>query len=277
MLYQSMSTIVLFSALNVIVLLWAGTLSNPFKALFALVRELVSTPRFFMLFIAMGAVLLLNKLELQFEQNYFMFPGDFTPVIFQLEGFFVKHVQDIFYSPWLTPILAYFYLLVFQALMIASIGVYLIDNNKPHVYATCYTILINYGMAIPFFLLFPVNETWSYPAAGVAFYMLDVFPNFETVYRPMSGLNNCFPSLHTSLSVSMAMLSFRSGNKRWAVITGISAAIIIFSIFYLGIHWLLDMLAGTILGLIASTLGIYLGKLTHQKAHSSLVYKRISG
>lgn len=277
MLYQSMSTITLFSTLNVIVLLWVGTLNNPFKALFALVRELFSTPRFLILFTAMAGILLLNKYELQFEQEYFIFPKDFTPMIFQWEGFFVKRVQEIFYRPWLTPILAYFYLLVFQALIIGSIGVYLIQHNKAHVYATCYAILINYSMAIPFFLLFPVNETWSYQPAGVTFYMLDVFPNFESIYRPLSGLNNCFPSLHTSLSVTMAVLAFRSGNKRWAIITGISAAIIIFSIFYLGIHWLSDMVAGTLLGLMASTLGIYLGKLTHQKATHSLLYKRVTG
>lgn len=75
----------------------------------------------------------------------------------------------------------------------------------------------------------------------------------------------------------MAVLGFRSGNRRWAIITGISAAIIIFSIFYLGIHWLSDMLAGTLLGLMASSLGIYLGKLTDKKATHSLYYNKMTG
>lgn len=276
MLYQSMNTIALFTTINVIVLLWAGTLHNPFKALFALIKELVTTPRFLILFAAMAGILILNKYELQFEQEHFNYQKDFTPMIFQWEGFFVKHLQEIFHSPWITPILAYFYLLVFQALIIGSIGVYLIQHKKVHVYATCYAILINYAMAIPFFLLFPVNEVWSYEPAGVTFYMLEVFPNFEEVYRPLSGLNNCFPSLHTSLSVTMAILAFRSGNKRWAYITGISAALILFSIFYLGIHWVSDMIAGSLLGIFASTLGIYLGRLTHRKANQSSLYNRLT-
>lgn len=276
MLYQSMNTIALFTTLNVIVLLWVGTLHNPFKALFALVKELVTTPRFFILFAAMAGILMLNKYELQFEQEYFNYHKDFTPMIFGWEGSFVKNLQELFYSPWITPILAYFYLLVFQALIIGSIGVYLIQHNKAHVYATCYAILINYAMAIPFFLLFPVNEAWSYQPAGVTFYMLEVFPNFESVYRPLSGLNNCFPSLHTSLSVTMAILAFRSGNKRWAIITGVSAALIVFSIFYLGIHWLSDMIAGSLLGIFASTLGIYLGRLTHQKARTTSLYNKLT-
>lgn len=277
MLYQSMNTIALFTTLNVIVLLWVGTLHNPFKALFALVRELLTTPRFFILFAAMAGILMLNKYELQFEQEHFINQKDFTPMIFQWEGSLVKHVQDLFYNPSLTPVLAYFYLLVFQALIIGSIGVYLIQHNKAHVYATCYAILINYAMAIPFFLLFPVNEAWSYQPSGVTFYMLEVFPDFEAVYRPLSGLNNCFPSLHTSLSVTMAVLAFRSGNKRWAIITGVSAAIIIFSIFYLGIHWFSDMIAGTLLGLMASTLGIYLGRRTHQRAKTLPLYSKVTG
>ncbi|WP_245640221.1 phosphatase PAP2 family protein [Paenibacillus dakarensis] len=272
MLYQSMNTIALFTTLNVIILLWVGTLQNPFKALFALVKELVTTPRFFILFASMVAILILNKYELQIEQEHLISPNDFTPMIFQWEGSLVQHIQNLFYSPWITPVLAYFYLLVFQALIIGSVGVYLIQQNKAYVYATCYAILINYAMAIPFFLFFPVNEAWSYQPAGVTFYMLEVFPDFEKVYRPLSGLDNCFPSLHTSLSVTMAVLALRSGNRRWAIITGISAALIIFSIFYLGIHWVSDMIAGTLLGLIASILGIYLGKITHSKAVRSRTF-----
>lgn len=266
MLYQSMNTIALFTALNIIVLIWLGTLRNPLKALYVLVRELVTTPRFLILFVSMAGILLLNKFEQQIEQDYFRNQTDFTPMIFQWEGSFVRHLQDFFYSPWITPVLAYFYLLVFQALIIGSLGVYLIQQNKALVYATCYAILINYAIAIPFYLLFPVNEVWSYPPAGVTFHMLDVFPDFETIYRPLSGLDNCFPSLHTSLSMTMALLSFRSGNKRWMIITGVSAALIIFSIFYLGIHWASDMFAGLILSFLASALGLYLGRLTHARS-----------
>ncbi|KKO52314.1 phosphoesterase PA-phosphatase [Paenibacillus sp. DMB20] len=265
-MYQSMNTIALFTALNIIVLIWLGTLRNPLKALYVLVRELVTTPRFLILFVSMAGILLLNKYEQQIEQDYFRNQTDFTPMIFQWEGSFVRHLQDFFYSPWITPVLAYFYLLVFQALIIGSLGVYLIQQNKALVYSTCYAILINYAIAIPFYLLFPVNEVWSYPPAGVTFHMLDVFPDFETIYRPLSGLDNCFPSLHTSLSMTMALLSFRSGNKRWMIITGVSAALIIFSIFYLGIHWASDMFAGLVLSFLASAAGIYLGRLTHARA-----------
>ena len=265
-MYQSMSTIVLFTALNVIILLWAGTLRNPFKALFALVRELLSVRQFLVLFLAMLGILLLNKLELGFEEQYLHITWDFTPWVYQIEGDIVRSIQEFFHSAWLTPVLVYFYVLVFQAVMISSVGVYLIQDNKALVYGSCCAILINYALAIPFFLWFPVNEIWSYQPAGVHFYMLDVFPGFEEIYRPMSGLNNCFPSLHTALSISMFLLSTRSGSKRWMLITGLSAVLTVLAIFTLGIHWLSDMIAGVVLALIATSAGLYLGRAIYFRA-----------
>lgn len=160
-----------------------------------------------------------------------------------------------------------------QSVLAASLGVYLLDKNRVMLYATCYAIIINYAVAIPFYLYFPVNEVWSYVPAGVRFTMLDVFPKFEQEYRPLSGLNNCFPSLHTSISVTMALLAFRSGNRRWMVITSISAVVIVFGIFYLGIHWLTDMIGGTLLAVLASTVGVQLAKLTLRGREESLTVR----
>ncbi|QCT02004.1 hypothetical protein E6C60_1288 [Paenibacillus algicola] len=275
MLYQSMVTITLFTTLNVIVLLWLGTLANPFKALYALLREFMTNIRFLLLFLSMLGILVLNKLELKFEMKYPVH-YDFTPLLFRLEGQVVRQIQDLFYAPWLTHVLAFFYVLVFQAIIIGSLGVYLIQQNKPLLYAACYAILFNYALAIPFFLLFPVDEVWSYAPAGVTFHMLAVFPDFEAVYRPLSGLNNCFPSLHTSLSVTMALLAFQSGNRRWAWITGGSALIIIFTIFYMGIHWISDMLAGVTLASFATAMGLYLGRVTYSRSNDLPVLKKTS-
>lgn len=211
----------------------------------------------------MIGVLLINKFELAWEQNM-DYNVDFTPWVFQLEGHFVQAFQNLFYTPWITSVTSFFYLAVFQALIIASLGIYAGDRRGVFLYATCFTVIINYLIAIPFYLFFPVNETWAYPPSGVSFIMLEAFPNFNTIYRPFSGLNNCFPSLHTSLSVSMAILAVRSGNRRWAIFAVLSAFIIVFSIFYLGIHWLTDMIGGLALATLASWLGIKLATRLHK-------------
>ena len=261
MFYQSMNHIVLYTVIIVIVLIWFGSRRNPIMALVEIGKELLHSYKFLLLVAGMFGVLALNKYELQIEQKMHL-TSDYTTFIFGIEGHFVQAFQQFFHSPWLTPIIVFFYIFMLQGVLAASLGVYLLDKNRVMLYATCYAVIINYALAIPFYLYFPVNEVWSYVPAGVKFTMLDVFPNFEQEYRPLSGLNNCFPSLHTSISVTMALLAFRSGNRRWMVITSISAIAIVFGIFYLGIHWLTDMLGGILLAVLAATLGVQLSKLT---------------
>ncbi|MEK3731383.1 MULTISPECIES: phosphatase PAP2 family protein [Paenibacillus] len=265
MLYQSMTAIALLTSINVVLLLWMGTQRNPVYVFLGIARELFSSMRYLLLLAALVSIFLLNYLEQQLEALLVASRLDFTPWVFQLEGAFVQSVQHLFHAPWLTPVLVYFYITVFQALIIGSFGVYLFQRNHQFAYATGYAVLINYVVAMPFYLFFPVHETWNFEPAGVSFFMLEAFPDFEAVYRPLSGLDNCFPSLHTSLSITMAVLAARSGNKIWMLITSISAAIIVFSIFYLGIHWLTDMIAGTMLGVMAASLGVYFGELTMRK------------
>jgi membrane-associated phospholipid phosphatase len=267
--YQSMNHIVLYTVALVVILVWIGAKRNPLMALVEIGKEMLRSYKFLLLIAGMFGVLAINKYELQIEQKMHL-TSDYTPFIFGLEGHFVQAVQDIFYSPWLTPIIVFFYIFMLQSVLAASLGVYLLDKNRVMLYATCYAIIINYALAIPFYLYFPVNEVWSYLPAGVKFTMLDVFPKFEQEYRPLSGLNNCFPSLHTSISVTMALLAFRSGNRRWMAITSISAVVIVFGIFYLGIHWLTDMIGGTLLAVLASTVGVQLAKLTLRGREESL-------
>ncbi|WP_246073035.1 phosphatase PAP2 family protein [Paenibacillus dokdonensis] len=273
MLYQSMQGISIASAITVVLLIWLGTLRNPFTAAYLFIKELLTSRKFLLLFCIMVCILLINKYELQIE-NSFNYHKDFTPWVFSMEGHFVKNLQDFFHSSYITPVSVFFYVIVFQSLLIASVGVYVSDQNKVFVLATCFAIIMNYAVAIPFYLFFPVNEVWSYPPSGVSFLMLDVFPNFEREYRPLSGLDNCFPSLHTSISVTMMVLGLRSGNRRFGIMTTISAIVIVFSIFYLGIHWLTDMIAGTILGLLASNLGILFAKLALRGKEGSMLHQR---
>lgn len=254
---QSLQTLTIWTIIVVILLVWFGSRRQPLASVSSLLREIRASRKLLIAFIALLLILVANKYELHLE--LWINPSwDFTSAIHQLEGNFVYNLQQMFENPVLTDILGFFYLVVFQSLIVASLAIYASAKQTKMIIAVCYAVTLNYLIAIPFYLFVPVNEVWSYAPSGVQFLMLNVFPTFEEQYRHLSGLDNCFPSLHTSISITIALLAIRSGNRRWKWFTCISALTIVFSIFYLGIHWLSDMVAGSALALFASWAGMKL-------------------
>lgn len=252
--FQSMTHATVYIVITVIVFLIAATRKNPFVIAGSFVQEIFTSRKYLLHFAALITILFFNKLEMWIEKRIH-YRADFTQSIYSIEGNFVSSIQHLFHNDILTAISSYFYVVVFPAVMITSIALYTFKKNYKLFYAICYALMFNYMIAIPFYLFFPVNEVWSFHP-NVKLLILDVFPTFEQDYRPLSGLDNCFPSLHTSISVSMAVIAVKSRNAFWKIFVPISSAFIIFTIFYLGIHWLSDMCAGVVLGVVAARLGL---------------------
>jgi membrane-associated phospholipid phosphatase len=246
-------SIQVYTALAVAALIWLGTGRQPLHAIRGFIREMVAFRRHLFYLLAALAILLVNAFELKLENAYGV-SYDLTAALTGWEGAWQSWLQTQVQSVWLTVICAIFYVVVFQSIIIASLVIYMIRSDKKLYIAYCVTLLLNYAIALPMYWFIPVNEAW-YANDSIRFLMLDVYPGFEQEYRNLSGLNNCFPSLHTSISVSMALLASLSGIRRWNVICWASAAIVVFSIFYLGIHWFSDMISGLMLAVIAVTIG----------------------
>ena len=192
-LFDNMNTVAIYTTLTVIILILYGARANPFKVALMFVRELTFNRKYMIHFFLLILILLCNKFELRIE-NHITKTYDYATAFQSIEGSFVANFQHFFEHAWLTPFVAFMYVVVFQALLIASIGIYTYRSpNKTMLYATCYAIMINYLIAIPFYLFLPVNEVW-YHDPHVSFLMLKIFPDFENQYRALSGLDNCFPS-----------------------------------------------------------------------------------
>lgn len=113
-------------------------------------------------------------------------------------------------------------------------------------------ITVDYTISLPFFLFFPVPERWAYPESG-AILLSDLWaPELIEVFRPISGLDNCFPSFHVSLTVIMVALAFIYRLRfRWSALW--IGLLITLSTSVLGIHWLTDIAAGLATGVLAVT------------------------
>jgi DNA-binding SARP family transcriptional activator/membrane-associated phospholipid phosphatase len=151
------------------------------------------------------------------------------------------------------------YFFIFPAL-VAAVGVSLALRSgiRPYrVFATA--ILINYLVSLPFFLFFPVPERWSYSGSG-AVVLSDLWSTrLIDMIRPMSGLDNSFPSSHVSITVVAILLAFLFALRfRWTVLfLGLT---VITATFVLGIHWLTDLVAGAASGVLAVSLAILLDR-----------------
>lgn len=254
---DSMKTVTVLTAFTVALLVWTGTARQPFAAAAVFFRRLAVSPAHLAFFAGLLLIMGFNKFELRLEAALPPVP-DLTHALTGWEGSWQGHLQRLLEAPALTLLCAFFYLIVFQGFMIASLIVYAKAGNEKLYFALCVSLLVNYLVAVPFYLFVPVHEAWS-ASSHVRFLMLGVYPDFESQYRHLSGLDNCFPSLHTSISATMALIALRSGSRRWAAFGAINAAVIIFSIFYLGIHWATDMFAGLALAFAAAAIGLRAG------------------
>ncbi len=111
-------------------------------------------------------------------------------------------------------------------------------------------VAVDYAVSLPFFLFFPVPERWAWPDSG-AILLSDLWaPRLIELFRPFSGIDNCFPSFHVSLTVVVVGLAFVERLRfRWAALW--LGLLVILSTAVLGIHWLTDIAAGLATGILA--------------------------
>jgi len=144
--------------------------------------------------------------------------------------------------------IAYFFVLM---TLVVATGWALARSRGRHPFRVfALTVTADYAISLPFFLFFPVPERWAYPESG-AILLSDLWePFLIEAFRPISGLDNCFPSFHVSLTVAMVGLCFFFRLRlRWSALW--LGLLVIGSTSVLGIHWVTDIGAGVATGILA--------------------------
>ncbi|MFH0943691.1 MAG: phosphatase PAP2 family protein [Planctomycetota bacterium] len=172
----------------------------------------------------------------------------FSGLILQLEGSATAWIQDLLVFPPLTWLLTFAYLILFPALLFGMAHAYDRLDDAPRLRMTAYVYALNYLLCLPFYIFFPVSEPWSISPSGVMPLMDSVHPWLMDIVRPMSGLDNCFPSYHCSLTISLILIARSGAPRRFSQAASISGALILLSTVYLGFHWLVDLFTGVLAG-----------------------------
>jgi membrane-associated phospholipid phosphatase len=116
-----------------------------------------------------------------------------------------------------------------------------------------------YALSLPFFVFFPVPERWAHPDSSATLLSDQWTTSLIETIRPISGLDNSFPSFHVSLTVAIVLICylFRARMRTTVLALGMT---VLLSTYVLGIHWMADILAGAAVGVLGVFLAVRLDR-----------------
>ena len=235
----------LTAAFYLFLLKWCVPSANPLKLTWTYLRDHATQTQTLFYALMLFGIIFLDILETKYDDiitHYLRW--DFSSLFLHVEGSAGELFQIIHFTG-LTYVLSVVYLYVFPVIGVVAVLAAYHGGEKELGRKIFWAAIFNYVLILPFYILMPVSERWSVDG-DVTLLMNQISPLLIEQLRPMSGLNNCFPSFHTSLAVSIALVLSRSANKRLRRTFYAITALVIYSTLYLGFHWVLDVFGGVL-------------------------------
>jgi membrane-associated phospholipid phosphatase len=229
-----------------LLLKWCVPGASPLQIVWDFAREhAVSRQSLFYLLTLLG-IMFLDLAEVRYDGIITHHLGwDFTNFFLRIEGPATALFQAV-KIPWLTYAMSAVYLYIFPALGFVAVIATYHGGERDLARKLFWGTIFNYILILPFYILVPVSERWAASDGQVSFLMNEVSPFLIEGLRPLSGLNNCFPSFHCSLALTFALLLSQSANGRLRGTMVVMTALVVASTLYLGFHWVLDILGGVV-------------------------------
>jgi membrane-associated phospholipid phosphatase len=180
-----------------------------------------------------------------------------TGAIHALEGGFVAWVQS-FAAPPLTTYFSAVYVFGYAFLLTFPVVAYLACRSDRPVRTLLVAYAVNYALGLVCYVLFVSYGPRNVTPEAVDSLLYAHWPQAQLLTGRVNRNTNVFPSLHTSLSVTVALVAYRFRDiyPRWYPVAAALAASIAVSTMYLGIHWATDVVAGAALAAVAVAVGL---------------------
>lgn len=171
-----------------------------------------------------------------------------TEFIYSIEGAVVATIQSLV-PGWLTLYFGYVYVYGYAFLLVFPLLAALLTAERQHLRHTAFAYAINYSVGMCCYLLFIAYGPRNYMPALVEPLLFDTLPRFQLLTSEVNANTNVFPSLHTSLSMTVALLAIRDHETfpEWTPVAVFLAVSVVLSTMILGIHWATDVVAGALL------------------------------
>ena len=179
---------------------------------------------------------------------------DMTPYVYAIEGDIVLWIQESLSNPLLSIGLTHFYVMGFMAITFSSFVYPIFFDDRYMADRVSLSMFWVYILAIPFYLFFNVRVTGNYiPEMETIAY--DLTPQIQNWFIQIDPFTNGMPSLHIGLPFAIWLTMERwDSDERWLRyrrLLLLFITITAFTILYLGIHWVSDIIGGIIVAVIA--------------------------
>ncbi len=148
-------------------------------------------------------------------------------------------------------IYGYVFLIVFPALAYFALE----DTEELSALILAYTL--NYGIGLIFYTLFIAYGPRNINPLLFENLLYESFPQVWALTDNVNDNTNVFPSLHTSLSMTVLFMAWLTREKYplWLPISAFFSLSVVVATMYLGIHWFSDVVVGTAL----AAFSVYIG------------------
>ena len=188
--------------------------------------------------------------------------GGYTHWLYEFEGELTLWVQEAFRNDLLTDVLSFHYLFVYLFVIWFSPMYFILVRDHKMADKAALNYLVIYLLSVPLYLFFNVEVTSTYiPGMDALLYHDSWYLEFGTNNDPM---DNGVPSLHFGLPVGLLLLNrlhcrdkgisiSEWRHREFDLFIMLNLLVYFFSIQYLGIHWITDIIPGIILAVICAT------------------------
>ncbi|AGB37535.1 phosphatase PAP2 family protein [Natronococcus occultus] len=161
-------------------------------------------------------------------------------------------------TEFLTEFFVFVYIYGYAFLLLFPIVAYFALEEMDDLSTLLLAFTANYGIGLLCYIVFIAYGPRNFDPLVFEPLLYDAFPQSRTLTNQVNQNTNVFPSLHTSLSMTVFFLAWvtRKRYPLWLPLSGFLAISVALSTMYLGIHWFLDVVAGTVLALISVYIGV---------------------
>jgi len=169
-----------------------------------------------------------------------------TALIYALEGGFVAWVQATFATPALTAYFSWVYVYGYAFLLAFPVVAYLALPRTATLRRVLVAYALNYGIGLALYTAVFAHGPRNVMPDVVTPLLFTNRPDVMALTSEVNVNTNVFPSLHTSLAVTVGTFAVltRDEYPRWTPVAVWLSLSVVVATMYLGIHWLTDVVAG---------------------------------